>query len=375
MTLLKASFLLSFTLNSLFITFVLISPTKAMNFPLAHVNVVSAKITTLTPVVSVSGTTVSQNDSNIAAEVSGRLVDLSPIGARVNKGDILAKIDDENLTIQRREAQALLLNTQTQLHFLETEVIRKTALVSKQLSPRTELDKTVSERDVAKGEVMAAQARVERAAKNLEHTQVKAPFAGIVAARIANLGEYIDSGNAIVRLVATANSEASVFVPVTAYQFLTQSTQLLVESSLGKGHAPIKTIIPVADHRSHLMEVRLDMSAFDWPIGLHFTTKVASGPSKQALTIPRDALVLRREGTHIFRINKDNGAEQLSVTVGMAMNDLIEVLGEIKAGDLIVIRGAERLKTGQKVQIKDNNHQLISGTTANNIDKKADNKY
>jgi RND family efflux transporter MFP subunit len=374
MTLLKASFLLSFTLNSFFITFVLISPASAMDFPLANVNVVSAKVTTLTPVVSVSGTTVSQNDSKIAAEVSGRLIDLSPIGARVNKGDILAKIDDKNLTIQLREDQARLLNTQTQLNFLETEVIRKTALVSKKLSPRTELDKTVSERDVAKGEVLAAQARLDRAAQNLDYTQVKAPFAGIVVARIANLGEYIDSGNAIVRLVATANSEASVFAPIIAYQFLTQSTELLVESSLGKGHAPIKTIIPVADIRSHLMEVRLDMSAFNWPIGLNFKTKVASGPSKQALTIPRDALVLRREGTSVFRINNDNSAEQLSVTVGMAMNDLIEVLGEIKAGDLIVIRGAERLKNGQKVQIKDNNHELISGITADNIDKKADNK-
>ena len=262
------------------------------------------------------------------------------------------------------------MNAKTQLTFLEAEVTRKTELVSKKLSPRTELDKTVSERDVAQGQVLAAQARLDRTAQNLDYTQVKAPFTGIVAARIASLGEYIDSGNAIVRLVETANSEASIFTPIVAYQFLTQSTELLVESPLGKGNAPIKTIIPVADNRSHLMEVRLDMSNFNWPIGLNFKTKVASGPSKDTLTVPRDALVLRREGTSIFRINEDNTAEQLRVTLGMAMNDLVEVFGEVKAGDLIVIRGAERLSTGQSVQIKDNNQALISGSTASKADNK-----
>ncbi len=364
MTVLKKSLLLSITLTSFFISPLFLSPANAMDFPPASVNVVLAKVTTLTPVVWVSGTTVSQNDSKIAAEVSGRLVSLSAIGARVKKGDILAKIDDKHLKIQLREQQASLLNAQTQLNFLETEVSRKTTLVSKKLSPKTELDKTISERDVAKGEVLAAQARVDKTAQDLAYTQVKAPFTGIIAARVANLGEYINSGNAIVRLVETANSEASVFTPIVAYQFLTESTHLTVESPLGTGLAPIKAIIPVADSRSHLMEVRLDMSAFNWPIGLNFKTKVASGPSKDTLAVPRDALVLRREGISIFRINKDNSAEQLRVTTGMAMDDLVEVIGDVSAGDLIVIRGAERLRSGQKVQIKENNQALISGANA-----------
>jgi len=369
MTFLKTSSL-NFTLNILFIISTLISTASAMDLPPASVNVVTAKITTLTPVVSVSGTTVSQNNSTISAEVSGRLIDLSPIGARVNKGDILAQIDDKHLNIQLREYQANLLNAETQFNFLAKEVKRKSILVSKKLSPKTELDKTLSERDVAKGVVLVAKARLDRTLQDLNYTHVKAPFTGIIADRIANLGEYIDSGNAIVRLVETANSEASVFTPIIAYQFLIKSKELFVESPLGKGYAPIKTIIPIADSRSHLMEVRLDMSAFNWPIGLNFKTTVASGPSKQALTVPRDALVLRREGTSIFRINKDNHAEKLSVTVGMAMGNLIEILGDVQAGDLIVIRGAERLKADQAVQIKANNDQLISGTPASKADNK-----
>ena len=362
MTLSNKTFFLPLILCGLLLTQLNVPSTFAREFPPANVNVVAAEIKTLTPVVWVSGTTVSQNDSNIASEVSGRLISLAAIGANVNRGDVIAKIDDKHLKIQVREEQASLLNAKTLLAFLEDEVTRKTGLVEKKLSPKTELDKAISDRDIAKGEVIAAQARLDKTQQDLDYTSVKAPFTGIVAARIANLGEYINSGNAIVRLVEIANSEASVFSPIIAYQFLSQSDVLEVESPLGSGSAPIKTLIPVADSRSHLMEVRLDMSAFNWPIGLNFKARVASGASKEALSIPRDALVLRREGTSIFRINKDNTAQQIMVKVGMAMDGLVEVIGEVNEGDLIVIRGAERLGTGQKVQIKDNNQALVSGS-------------
>ncbi|MCW8834630.1 MAG: efflux RND transporter periplasmic adaptor subunit [Colwellia sp.] len=341
----------------------------AQQFPPANVNVVKAKMTLLAPVVWVSGTVVSQNDSDIAAEISGRLISLSAIGARVNKGDVIARIDDKQLKIQFKEEQANVLNSQSHLLFLEAEVKRKTQLVKQKLSPATELDKTISERDIAKGDVIAAKARLARTEQDLAYTQVKAPFSGIVAQRIASLGEYINNGSAIVRLVETENSEATVFAPIVAYQFLKQAKELAIESPLGTGKASIKTIVPVANARSHLMEVRLDMSTFDWPIGLNIKAKVANGPSTLALAVPRDALVLRREGISVFRVNKtdkESVAEQIPVEVGVGMDDLVAISSalsttEINDGDLIVIRGAERLQNGQGVAIKNNNSALISG--------------
>ena len=341
----------------------------AREFPPASVNVATAKMTELAPVIWVSGTVVSQNDSKIAAEISGRLISLSDLGARVERGEVIARIDDKQLKIQHREEQANLHNSRAHLRFLEAEVTRKTQLVKQKLSPVTELDKTVSERDIAKGDVIAAQARLERTEQDLAYTQLKAPFSGIVAQRIANLGEYVNNGSAIVRLVETANREATIFAPIVAYQFLKNAQQLAIESPLGNGMAKIKTLVPVANARSHLMEVRLDMSSFDWPIGLSIKARIANGPSELSLAVPRDALVLRRDGTSVFRINKSEQgakAEKVAVTVGVGMGGLVAITNtagnkSIAAGDLIVIRGAERLQDGQKVAIKENNHQLISG--------------
>jgi len=117
-----------------------------------------------------------------------------------------------------------------------------------------------------------------------------------------------------------------------------------------------------------LMEVRLDMSTFDWPIGLNFKAQVASGPSEMLLAVPRDALVLRRDGASVFRVNKNDQevtAERIAVAIGAGMGGLVAVTStdsnkSIQAGDLIIIRGAERLQDGQSVAIKNNNHELIS---------------
>ncbi len=353
---------------SLFILALVQKPVVARNSPPASVNVDSAKMTKLSPVVSVSGTVVSQNNSKIAAETSGRLTYLSAIGARVTQGDLIARIDDKQLKIQLREAQANVLNSQARLRFLADEVVRKKQLFKQKLSPETELDKAISERDIAQGDVAVAQARLDKTEQNLAYTQLKAPFSGIVTQRIANLGEYVENGSAIIRLVEIENSEASVFAPIVAYQFLKAAKQLLVESPLGSGYAMIKTIVPVADARSHLMEVRLDMSTFDWPIGLAFKAQVANGPSEMLLVVPRDALVLRRDGASVFRVNENTQgitAEKIAVVIGAGMGGLVSVTSEnsnktIKAGDLIIIRGAERLQEGQSVAIKNNNDELVS---------------
>jgi len=330
-------------------------------FPAPSVNVVTAEIKKLSPVAWVSGTVVSRNNSKLAAEVSGRLISLAELGAEVKKGDVIARIDDRTLQIQLQEDQASVANAESRLEFLESEVNRKSTLAKRNLSAITDLDETRSQRDVAQGDLTAARARLAKTRQNLYFTELKAPFDGLVAERLSNQGEYVNNGTAIIRLVETANLEASVFAPLTAYRFLKQSTHLDVDSPLGKGKAMIKSLVPVASNRSHLMEVRLDMSSFDWPVGLNVRVAVANGESKEVLAVPRDALVLRREGTSIFRINSENSAEQISVHVGMAAGELVEVIGEINAGDKIVVRGAERLRPGQAVQIKSDNSALVSG--------------
>jgi len=329
--------------------------------PTANVNIALAEQKALSPVAWVSGTVVSRNNSNIAAEVSGRLIQLTELGAEVKRNQIIARLDDTQLSLLLREEQANVENSQAKLAFEQAEVRRKKSLVRKELIAETELEEAVANRDIARAELAAAEARLAQTRQNLAYTQLRAPFDGIVVERLSNQGEYLAEGKAIVRLVETANLEASLFAPLTSYQYLKKSDSLAVRSPLGQGEAAIKTLIPVADSRSHLMEVRVDMSPFDWPVGLDIEAAVATGESKEVIAIPRDALVLRRNAISIFKIDSENTAHQLDVRVGIGEGSLVEVIGDVSAGDKIVIRGGERLRTGQKVNIKNNNQSLISG--------------
>jgi len=333
----------------------------AQQGPAANVNIAIAEQKELAPMAWVSGSVVSRNNSKIAAEVSGRLVQLVAIGSAVKKNQIIAKLDARSLKIQRQEQLADVENNQAKLNFEQAEVIRKQTLVEKRLISKTDLEETVANRNIAKANLSAAQARLAQTEQNITFTLLKAPFDGIVAERLSNQGEYVSNGEAIVRLVETANVEASIFAPLTSYQFLQNSTQLNIRSPLGSAEVPIKAMIPISDSRSHLMEVRLDMSAIDWPIGLNIKAAVPTGKNKTVLTIPRDALVLRRNSISVFRIDADNSAQKIEVSVGIGEGELVEVIGSVKLNDKIVIRGAERLRDGQKVTIKNNNHVLISG--------------
>ncbi|WP_448546980.1 efflux RND transporter periplasmic adaptor subunit [Thalassotalea fusca] len=335
----------------------------AQQMPPASVNVAIVESKLMSPIAWVSGNVVSKNNAKLAAEVSGRLVTLVEVGAQVTKGQVIAQLDDRTLRHELAEEQANVDNALAKLAFEQAEVKRQQSLVAKNLISATELDETISNRNIAQANLAAAKARQARIKQQLAFTQLKAPFEGIVVERLSSQGEYINTGTAIVRMVETANVEASLFAPLTAYRYLKDATLLDVKSPLGVEQAPIKAIIPVADEQSHLMEVRLDMSAIDWPIGLNLKGAVPNGESKQVVAVPRDALVLRRNSTTIFIIDNDNRAQQVVVTVGIGVGDLVEVIGEVKPGDKVVIRGAERLNSGQAVSIKDNNNSLISGNS------------
>jgi len=151
--------------------------------PTPSVNVVAAEIKFLSPVTWVSGTVVSRNNSQLAADVSGRLIELAELGTQVKKGDVIAKIDDSSLQIKKRENSASVESAKSRLIFLESEAKRKALLVNRNLSAITDLDETISQRDMAKGDLSAAIARLAKTEQDLAFSQLKAPFDGLVGRR------------------------------------------------------------------------------------------------------------------------------------------------------------------------------------------------
>jgi multidrug efflux pump subunit AcrA (membrane-fusion protein) len=70
------------------------------------------------------------------------------------------------------------------------------------------------------------------------------------------------------------------------------------------------------------------------------------------LAVPRDAVVMRREGNFVLRVDSANKAERVSVQIGANLDGLVEVSGNLRAGDRLIVRGGERVEAGQAVTIQ-----------------------
>jgi len=113
----------------------------------------------------------------------------------------------------------------------------------------------------------------------------------------------------------------------------------------------LRTVVAVGD-RSRLYEIRVVLEDQDWPVGLPVRVAVPESLAHSTLTVPRDSLVIRTFGIHVFRIDGEGRSELVPVVPGYSEEDWIEVRRSTLAeGDRVVVRGNERLGPGQPVRI------------------------
>ena len=333
---------------------------NAQGRPPTPVNVAPAQFTEVFPTAWAPGSVLSNNDAQIAAQVGGRLIYVAQVGDTVKAGDVIAKIDDTIIAMQVKELQANVNSVKRNYEFLIGEVKRKQGLTKQNLSAKTDLDETIASRDVARAKLAEQRARLAQTKQLLIYTKILAPFNGVVTTRLSKLGEVVSNSTKVVQLVETSNLEVTAQVPVVNYSFLHIGHLLDVKSPLGVMKAKIRAVVPVADVRSHLIELRLTIEESNWPVGLNVRVAVPNGKTEKLLVVPRDAIVLRRGDNAVFKIGADNKAQRVPVVLGIASGAFIAVQGELVAGDKVVIRGAERLQPGQAVAIRDNNDSLVS---------------
>lgn len=305
----------------------------------------------LAPVSWYPGTVMSRNDARLAAEGEGRILFVAEIGTRVEAGAVVARLDDTLLRQLLSEAEADLAARQTRLTYLTKEVARLGELARQNNVAQNQLDEALSNRDVTRSELAAARARVRLLRERLKRTQVQAPFDGVISERFVEVGEWAESGTPLVRLVDTQALEVRTRVPSRSLAYVQEGARLRMQASPEETVGRVRTAVPVGDDRSRLYELRLALEQSPWPVGESVRVAVPIAAPRTVTAVPRDALVLRREGTSLFRIRDDDTAERVEVSTGVAAGRYIAVEGAVRPGDRVVIRGGERLRTGQKVKV------------------------
>lgn len=317
----------------------------------ANVRVARASLQSLAPMTRVPGTVVSRNDARLAAEVTGRLLEVADVGTAVASGDVVARIEDTTIRLRRDELLAEVDRAQARLKYLESEEKRYVKLAESNLAAATKLEETLSNRDVSRGDLRVAKSRLAQIEDQLNRTRIQAPFSGIVVERLMMPGERVDAGDNIVRMVDQQHLEVIARAPLEYYSYVQPGRQLELTTGVVKATGTVRTVVAVGSENTHQFELRLDIESNRFPVGQTLRVSIPTSVIRKALVVPRDALVLRPEGITVFVIDKDQTAKQVMVTTGIGFSDQIEVNGDVKNGDTVIIRGNERLQPGQSVSI------------------------
>lgn len=306
----------------------------------------------MAPTVMVAGSVVSRLDAEVAAEMTGRLGWMAEVGERVAQGDKLAQIDDTQRRLELDESRAGLAQVKARLTFFEKELKRLSRLAKQNNTARTLLEQTESDRDVARADLAAAAARVELAKDRVARSVLRAPFNGTVVQRLLEPGEWAESGTEVMRLVNTEVLEVRAMVPLAVLNFIAKGAELTLSADGLQHNARVRLLVPVGDLQSRLVDLRLDIDNSPWAAGQSVRIAVPTAQAVKALTVHRDALVLRRGGVYLYRVTAENSAERVNVTLGIASGDYIQVFGELMAGERVITVGNERMRPGQQVSVK-----------------------
>jgi len=317
-----------------------------------HISTVSR--TEVAPTVAVPGTIYSRNDMQITAAVAGQLIMVAEPGTVVQKGEPVARIDKRTLLLQRAEQEALLERADINIRQLESQLRRQRELGSSNLVSEFELEQTESNRDLAVSDANITKVRIRQIDDLLRRADIRAPFSGVVINRTRRAGEDVARGEILGQMTDIRNLEVRAFVPLKHLPRTVAGQAIDIFATDVAHTGTIRSLVPTGDVRSQTFEARIDLpvdATQDWTVGQLVSVAIPIRARQLALAVPRDALVLRQNGSFVFRINAENKAEQIKVDIGDSAGELVAVNGALAEGDRVAIRGAENLSDGADVRI------------------------
>ncbi len=323
----------------------------------------------LTQTVPVIGRLVAHRAGVVAARTNGAVDEvLVAVGNRVGKGQVLATLVMNRLQAEVRlrraeiqEAEAALNTAKTRRALVEQELarlegLRKSAAFSqaRRDDKRQELASAESEIAEKEADLSRARAYQDMARIDLANATIRAPFPGVVSIRHTESGAFLGIGSPVVTLIDDSSLEIEADVPSERITGLDPGTRIRVD--LGRGaevDAVVRAVVPEENPLTRTRRVRftpnLDGAAQNLAVNQSLTLHVPTAARDRVVTVHKDA-VLNRRGQSMVFVVEDGVAQPRPVKLGEAVGNRFEVIAGLPPGTLVVVRGNERLRPGQKVR-------------------------
>lgn len=309
----------------------------------------------LSATTDLMATVYSRSHIQITAGVNGRIEWLAEPGTLVQQGDALVKMDLLPLKLMQLEQKAQLKRAKINVRYLENEVQRLQKLKLSNSASQFQLDQTQSQYDLAQTDIEIADLKLQQIEDQIQRATVTAPFSGVITERLVRAGSDVNRSDLLLKILDTEQLEVRLYVPIKYLAYVRKGHGLDISANGQLINTEVTSLIPSADPKSQTFEVRINIPSHlneSWASGQLVKVTVPIQASNRSLTVHRDALILRKDGTYVVKIDTENIVHRLPVVVGNGTFERVSIEGELKHGDKVAIRGAERLNEGQKVVVQ-----------------------
>ncbi|MBW2267190.1 MAG: efflux RND transporter periplasmic adaptor subunit [Deltaproteobacteria bacterium] len=325
---------------------------------LSTVSVARVESIDLNQEIRASGDLRARFHTTIAAEVEGRITGIAiEEGGAVEKGAVVLEIDPARRNLDVGAARARLAQSRAN-HVKEehqTERIRK--LRSQSVASEQQLEEAETALLLAESSVEADRAALGVAQRALADASVSAPFAGLVAMRAVQLGEFVQPGTALFELVSLDLLEVVFSLAELDMQLVEKGQRVEIEVAAFRDRTfqgVVTFVSPTVDPATRTLRIKAEVANAEGELRPGLFARVSLGLNRRegVLMLPVEAVMRRAAGAFVFRLVAGDRVERIAVETGVQDGERVEVRGPLAAGDPIVHRGHAGLVDGAVVSVR-----------------------
>ncbi len=317
------------------------NPTAVKTKQVINVNGIITEYSNVSKSVFASGTLLGDESVDLKSEMSGRIVKMNLVeGSQVNKGDLLVKLNDNDLIAQLKKAQE-------RIKLLELTESRQRQLFQKQGISQQDYDIAVSELSTQKAEIEYIKAMVER-------TEIRSPFNGVMGLRYISQGAYITPETKIASLQKIDFLKIDFSVPQKYFNNIRKGTQLTfrVPPENKEYQVSVLAVEPKIDEvtRTFRIRGRFNNSGKNLIPGSYAEVNIVTDDNPNSIMIPSIALIPDLESEFVY-IYKDGKATKQNVRTGTRNTEQIEIVSGLNPGDSLITSGLMQIREGMDLNI------------------------
>jgi HlyD family secretion protein len=327
------------------------------------------------PILRASGYLVARRKAVVSAKIQGRLAELLvDEGSSVAAGQVIARLDNADLQAQIEVARAGVQQATADLAEKQRQLRLTQGLANDGVVSQDQSQAAMSRVRVAEAALSQSKASLSLAEANFQNTIIRAPFAGVVVKKMAEVGESVapippgvnlsTSSGAIVGIADMATLEAEADVSETNIGKLQRNQPAQISLDAIPDHtyrAVLRQVIPTADRTKATITVKVRLLDKDENLRPEMSAKVtflepakaSSSTARPTISVPKDALVTGNGATAVFVMDSQKKVHLVPVSVGGETQDEAIIAEGLAGTEALVLRPPDTLKDGDTVKTKD----------------------